>query len=154
MPRSRNTFPIRVGNAVVCENIRQELYGKHSLLGVFSGDVLIDRIDAVLSIAIYIELFAINVGKIDLELIISYDNVDLVKVTSEFDYQDVRNPAIIASPVIQIKLERASIIVVTAKCNGQTKRILEKRVREGGSFTASATAPAPLAEQSPTDDLR
>jgi hypothetical protein len=152
MPRSHKIFPLRVGNAIVCENIRQELHGKHSLIGVFSGDILINTFDVMLQVAVYIEFIADELGKVQVELIVSYDHKDRVKINAEFDYKDVRDPAVIASPSISIPIERGASIIVTATCNGKTKRILEKRIRMPSTFATSSISPAPPAEQSPTDD--
>jgi hypothetical protein len=129
MQAGRNTFSLRFGNAILCENIRQELHGKHSLLGVFSGDVLVPEFGGVLRVAIYLELFAKQLGKIDISLSVSYNGKNIVNVQAEIHYKDLRDPAIIATPVIPVHIERPASIVVDVTCNGNTRRCIDKRVR-------------------------
>jgi hypothetical protein len=42
-------------NVVVCEDIRQEVHGKWSLMGVFSGDIVVPDFPAQIQIAFYVE---------------------------------------------------------------------------------------------------
>jgi hypothetical protein len=45
-------FPINVGNAILCENTRAELGGKYTLIGVYSGDILITELEKVLILSL------------------------------------------------------------------------------------------------------
>src|SRR5271170_3525795 len=122
-------FPIRVGNAIVCEAIRVELGGKHSLLGVFPGDVVVNEFQNFLSISIFIELFAREIGPVHLDAIISYAETDLVQMAADFDFKNLRDPALITTPPFPLPLTGPGIITVRATCRDQKRNLLEKEIR-------------------------
>ena len=154
MPSSDDKFPLRIGNALVCEDVRQELGGKHSLLGVYSGDIIVQEFKDFLKIAVYIELFPIETGQIELEATFSYDGNDILKAKVEYDFKDIRNPGLITSPSFPIPLTKAGAITVNAICRGQSQVLLRKDVRSVGASVifASSTSPSPPAAQLPNAD--
>ena len=141
-PIKRKIFPLRVGNALVCEDVRPELGGKHSLLGVYSGDILVPEFKNFLRATIYIELFALKLGTIRLEVVISYDDKEIIKLIAEFDFRDTRDPALIVSPTFPIPLTGAGLIIVNAICEGQEKRLLSKQIRMRDAMLAAASPSA------------
>lgn len=52
--------PDRFCNIILCEDVRDEIGGKHSLMGVFSGDILIPIFPATIQLATY---FQYEMGK-------------------------------------------------------------------------------------------
>lgn len=63
---SKTVGDLTVVGAIVCEDIRQETGKKLSLLGVFSGDILVRTIPANLRVALYLATEAS--AEVDIEL--------------------------------------------------------------------------------------
>jgi hypothetical protein len=148
---SRKLFPLRIGNAILCEEVRQEMFGKLSLLGVYSGDLLVAAFENYLRVAIYVELFAKEVGEKRAEVSISHLGQVVAKISIEFDFKDLRAPVNVVSSAFPIKLERPGTIVIDVSCEGIEKRALEKEVKLASPETFTvANAPAPLPLLSPT----
>jgi len=42
-------------NVVVCEDVRDEVGNKRSLMGVFSGDITVQQFPAIVQLAVYLE---------------------------------------------------------------------------------------------------
>ena len=147
----QDAFPVRVGNAIVCEDIRVEFGGKHSLLGVYPGDILVPEFTNFLKIAVFIELFAKQIGPVKLDAIISYAGNDIMKVTMEFDFKELRDPALIVSPAFPMPLTGPGSITVTATHREQEKCLMKKEVRASEALRQailSSTVPVPPGVQS------
>jgi hypothetical protein len=48
-------FKRKFRSVIVCEDIREEINGKKSLMGVFSGDIVVQSMPAVIRFAVYVE---------------------------------------------------------------------------------------------------
>jgi hypothetical protein len=56
-----------VGTAILCELIRPEANNKLSILGVFTGDVILARLPSALGLSAYIEMLPHRLGKFEIE---------------------------------------------------------------------------------------
>ena len=68
-------------NVIVCEDVREELGGKRSLMGVFPGDIVVPQFPAKLRVSIYIEYIGDETESGDLSLGFRFlmDDVEVAK---------------------------------------------------------------------------
>lgn len=59
----REIGPFYVLNAILCEDVRLEPTGKHMLIGVFSGNIVVAKMPAKIAIAFYIEAQVLELGE-------------------------------------------------------------------------------------------
>lgn len=53
---------MKFGNVILCEDVREELRKKNTLVGVISGDILVDKFPAVVELAFLIEVHDAKAG--------------------------------------------------------------------------------------------
>jgi hypothetical protein len=146
---TRKKFPLRIGNVILCEDVRQEMLGKHSLLGVISGDILVPVFEDYIKIAVYVELLAVELGEKEAELTIQYLDKMLAKISAKFDFKDLRAPAAIVTPGFPLKLEGPGQIIIDVRCEGKTKRAMVKEIRASAEpFSGASIAPVLPSSQS------
>jgi hypothetical protein len=101
-----------------------------------------------LRVAIYAELFGERLGSGDAEVTVSYIDRPIVKMRTEFKFENFRDPSLFVVAPFSITLDKAGDIKVVAMSGGVTKTLITKRVRVGELMTGSpsigtATMPPP-----------
>jgi hypothetical protein len=129
---------------VLCEDIRVEYGGKHSLLGVYAGDIIVPELKNFLKVALFIELYAKELGEFDLEGKIIYADSDVLGFKLQMKYEDVKSPALLVSPSFPVPLNLEGEILVMGTCKGKTSPLLSKTVRVG-DVPSGLVAPNPTA---------
>lgn len=96
---------IKIENAVFCEDARQEIGGKYTLLGVGGSDLNISEIPAFIRVAIWIYGSASAEGKFEAEMRgLDVDKQPLVKVELKGQIDQSKKCALLLGPMpLQIK---------------------------------------------------
>jgi hypothetical protein len=116
---------------IVCEDIRQEVNGKWSLMGVFSGDIVVQDFPAEIQLAFYIEYLpdSDEVGrmiKFDFKLL--QDDTEMVKGHSESKIESGQTGTIILPRGIA-SFEKESRLRVFISVNEREEiEIVNKRI--------------------------
>jgi hypothetical protein len=122
---------IRVGNAVVCEFIVQGSTGKHTLVNVFGGDILVKELPARISLAFYIEIVPDAGMPKDLKLDLILGTKTLATADAEFQYEPGKI-GVIVLPQAQITVEEETRIRVVASGTGRARTALvDKSICKG-----------------------
>lgn len=89
-----------IRNAIICEDIRKEIGNKLTLVGVYSGDIIVGRFPADLWLAFYAEFLPSQSGKIPLqiEMLMGRHRKPLVRVEGAMIVEDASDVAVIALP--------------------------------------------------------
>jgi hypothetical protein len=67
-------------NVIVCEDVREEIGGKKSLIGVFPGDILVPQFPITLQLALYFEYKPEKIGSsTTLEFRLMQDDTEMAK---------------------------------------------------------------------------
>lgn len=140
--------PFTVNHALLCEDIREEKTGKHTLVGVYSGDVDISGIPGTMAIALYIELQVIIPGKYELSLRLSGPGEHSATLKANLALEKNNKFAILATPRIDLLVDREGILKIEMSMDGQVwTSLLEKKITLNPSL---ANAFQPPHGQSPT----
>lgn len=123
---------IKTGNVMVCEYIAQGSRGKHNLVNVYSGDILVADFPAQFPASFYIELdFDANrPNDLDLELFIGKTSKAKIRVfQGQFESGKI---GVIIVPQLVLKFDNESHIRIVASCDGYNNTtILKKKVSQG-----------------------
>jgi len=129
MPEQRK-FPLVIRNALCAEDVRPEANGKHSLLGVFAGDLLVQELVGAVRMAFYIEATTKVTGIIEANVIVYFDKQPIIKGEAKLDFLNVEDPAVFAIPSFPVMLTKEGELRVDIECNGATRTVLKKMVRK------------------------
>ena len=129
---------VKIINAVLCEDIRHEINNKNSLIGVFSGDVLISELPGKVRFAIYYEASVEMPGKIKSEIRLQY--ADKAAFTAELEH-DVQTKYISsATPPFELVIENEGDFVVSVRFEEQDwKEIIRRRISLDARIATSAS---------------
>jgi hypothetical protein len=119
-------MPLR--NVIVCEDVREELGGKKSLMGVLGGDIVINALPGAIQLAFYIELekSPSEGGHISFRISIDETEVAAAEVTIVPDPSKV---ALIVLPKGLVQFEKECDLIVRVSVNKEPEReMVRKRV--------------------------
>ena len=151
---------IRVGNltfknAILCEEVRQEKNNKFILLGVFSGDILVEEIPANLGLSFYLEAIIAKPGPTNLWLKMSGPSEeDEALIEARMEAASAGTAATIALPRMDVLMRGEGVFRLSASQDEKDwVTLIEKKVSQrDGLWSLSPIERLPLFEQSPSDD--
>ena len=116
---------------VLCEDIRDELGNKKSLMGVIAGDIIVAELPAVIQLALFSLYQRPNLESAQIDLTLLQDEEEIAKAR-------VAIPAggtYIASAIIPkslLRFERECVFSIKAKfADGPETKIAEKKIIKG-----------------------
>lgn len=134
---------LRFGNAILCEHVAPGERNKHTLINVYSGDVLVDSIPAKLLFGIYLEHIP-DSARPDLTFEIKIDDNIIAKMSVNSKDAEPGSPTAIIVPVFQINIDRDTILQVLASAPGYASRVvIKKRIFKGHLPSPSISSPPP-----------
>jgi hypothetical protein len=107
----------KLGNVIVCEHIVQGLNNKHTLINIYSGDILLQEFPANLLLGFYTEFLPSDSGNASLELSISLGKKEVIRGEAEVKFEKGK-PALLVLPATPFKIENACKMRVMVAVNG------------------------------------
>lgn len=106
-------LPFTIKNVIVCEDIREELRGKHSLIGVYSGDeIQISQIPGNIAISCFIEVKVNISGAYDMNLRLRGPGKHSALLKARLNFHEVGKLAVIPTPRLDIRVDREGIFKI------------------------------------------
>ena len=136
---SENAPQFRVNYCLVCDDVRREESGKDILVGVYSGELLLDSLPATLLISLFIEIAPGKTGIQKLRLRTLFDEACVYDATATLNVTDV-TPFSFGTPKMQIPCAREGEIVFQAAFGEDEEWSTIQRKRVVLQPTADATA--------------
>ena len=124
------TFPLVIGNAIFAEDIRSESNGKFSILGVYSGDILVQEMTGFLRGAVYLELTSRKLGRMGVKVDAYLDKDLIFSADGLLDVKNNHDPAVFHVPTFPIALVGPGDISIYVTCEGVRRRALVKSVKK------------------------
>jgi hypothetical protein len=119
----------KITSAIICEQCRQELSNKWSLLGVFSGDILIKEFPSTFPISAFLMFDGLPLPTGNLTIRLSYPGG---QVEFAGDYEGADAMGSIALPTGSLTVDEAGDLIVEAKLNdGPWMEATRRRVKIG-----------------------
>jgi hypothetical protein len=119
-------------NVILCDDIREEIGNKKSLMGIFGGDVLVPRFPAQLRLAIFFQYLPEpnESGPTLIAFRLLQDEEEIAQGRIEATVQDSQ-PAGFVLPKAMIGFEKETALRMLASVNGGTEEeILNKKIRQ------------------------
>lgn len=142
------------GNAILCEDVRQEKSNKYILIGVYAGDILTESLPADLPLCIYIDGRIRTGGQHTLFLRLSGpgEGSGVIGVTLS---SEEGGTVAVATPRIDVHMEHFGTFRVEVSDDRETwVTLIEKQVsQESNLWTLSPIGKPPPSEQSRPDAL-
>jgi hypothetical protein len=121
-------FPV----VLLCDDIRKEVGNKRTIVGAFSGDVLIETFPAVIPLAIYLVYRTHSSDEIAMEFEYMLDERPLVKIAATLrKHGGSSEDAVVDLPKLFLTFENPGNFVVNVSVNGKRHRILSKKIMQG-----------------------
>lgn len=140
---------LRVGNAMLCEHVVPGANNKHSIINLYSGDVIIwSSLPTAIMFGLYVEFLDDLPGILDVEM--RLDGKMFASFKAEFPVAS-GTPYILTLPLFQLGVDRDLTFDVIAKAEGfAATKVISKRITQGqGPTPISATGSWQPSEQSP-----
>lgn len=119
---------LKIGNAVLCEHAVIGPNNKHTLVNVYSGDIIVRTLPATLSFGLYIEVLSSNnPEKLSVEVCISRKPA-LIAETAIPD----KGMGIILIPIFALNIPKnVNLEIFAVTEGGKRQLILKKRIYQG-----------------------
>lgn len=122
----------KIRNALICDDVRQEVNGKHFLIGVYSGDILVPEFPAALALSAYLEIDAPTVGEQELHIRFCGPDGPLSGIRGAIEVQDTRHALALPTPRLPVALDRECEIAVEVSFDDKRwTTAVRKQVRLG-----------------------
>lgn len=141
MTKSGLPFDIQV--AIVCEDIREEKRGKHTLVGVYSGDeIQLAQIPGNIAIACFIEAVVLEPGPFELTMRLSGPGEHQALLKAMLDLPSTEGTAIIATPRIDLLVDTEGVfqIDIGSDERGWTN-VVTRKIRLNSGLLANVQQP-------------
>jgi hypothetical protein len=145
-------LPFEIEQCIACEDIREELHKKHSLIGVYSGDtILMSQIPGNIAIACFIQIAIKETGKHDLTLRLSGPGDHEATLKARLVFDEAPGHAVIATPRIDLTVDSEGIFKFDISADNENwVNLVTRKIALNPEL---ASAPLPPSELSPPDAL-
>ncbi|MPZ39850.1 MAG: hypothetical protein GEU95_17680 [Rhizobiales bacterium] len=124
-----------IRNVIICDDIRDEVGNKQSLMGIFGGDdIIVAAFPAAIHLAVFMQYFPApseEDGRLTLQIELSQDESLMARGTLDIDVKR-SEPATIVMPRALATFKQESLFKVEVSLDGGPKQqIAQKRVKLG-----------------------
>jgi len=123
----------RFRNVLLCEDVRDELRRKHSLIGVYSGDIVVAELPAFVQLAAYI-LYEPDKGfkgDIRFKVQVFLDDTKIIEGELSGTIADAETHAVFVLPKGMLQIPQPSIYRIIIVMDDQEVEILSKKILIG-----------------------
>lgn len=119
---------LKPGNVILCDHAIIGQGNKHSLIGVFSGDLLIESFPANLSFGLFVELLDTGPSLPAVTISLQLGDKAFGRLTANFGGTlEEGAPGVVVIPLVTIGVDQPTTLEVTAKAEGYATTILLKK---------------------------
>lgn len=123
---------LKFGNAILCEYVAKGFGNKHTLVNVFSGDVVVQEMPAKLQFGLYFEYFPDDEIPHEISIIFRIHNSLLFQAQITFPDLKRGSPAAVAIQSFDIQFDRDVTFSIEAQRHGYRKtKVLSKKIFKG-----------------------
>lgn len=122
---------IQIGNALLAEYVGQGNRNKHTLVNVYSGDIIVKEIPAELAFGLYIEMLrpALDSVPEEFDLTLNFDSKTVFKATARMSFKDDSKTAVFMIPMFQLPVPNDGQLEVVIVAKGfQKATVISKRI--------------------------
>lgn len=123
---------MKVRYAALCETVLQDIQQRWSLIGIYTGEVIVPHFPAKVRCAIYIEFSEPVSGPLNLEIILGGRR--LANIAAEISHKpedDAGATAVLGIPGLELGLDRPAELKVSWIDGKSKKTVLKKAIVQG-----------------------
>lgn len=121
---------IRVANAILCDDIRQEISNKLILIGVYTHDILVPAFPTTINLALVAETWFDSVGEKKLSVRYLVDGSERGGMTATLRIMEPAEPFILTLPPIPVQIFQPGKLDVQATVDdGRPVPIISRQLR-------------------------
>jgi len=128
---SRNPPLPTVVFAVLCEDVREEVNRKHSLMGVYSGNILVPQFPAHLRLALYADLNLPGRGEYALSLRANYDGKEQFNLKAQIKSEKLGSSALVLPSFVLKVPDEGDFVLDYSFDGGEWQQLMKKHVSVG-----------------------
>ena len=116
-------------NVVLCDDIREELGGKKSLMGIFPGDIFVQEMPAAIQVSMYAEYVPNDTTKnTSIILRLYVDEAEIAKAQIDAPANSL-SPLVLVLPKGVVTFDKSGEFRITAAVNdGEPQEIIRKQI--------------------------
>ncbi|HET9244674.1 MAG TPA: hypothetical protein VFO15_02615 [Xanthobacteraceae bacterium] len=120
-------------NVILCEDIRDEVGAKRSLMGVFGGDIVVQSLPAQIQIAAYIEYIpdVSNGERVTFDIRMMRDDTEMMKAHAVAPMEHGKPATLILPRGLATFEKNCTLRLLIAVNGGAEIEILSKRIQQG-----------------------
>jgi hypothetical protein len=142
---------LKVGNVVLCEHAVPGAGNKHTLVGVYAGDILMDTMPGPIAMGLFLEILP-ETAPPTLTVTFQLNRVPVGKVVATYENRTVDGPSLVIVPLLQVRIEADSVFEVVLEAEGYARHVaLTKKISlnpASGVNPSLLTALQPASERS------
>lgn len=125
----------RFKNVIVCEDVREELGGKRSLMGVFPGDIVAPEFPAKLQLSIYIEYAGDETesGALNIDFRLLMNDTEIAKGTGMIPLLPHHIGLLIVPKGVVTTPNPATFRILVSRNGGPEEELVSKKILQGGA---------------------
>jgi hypothetical protein len=129
-------------NVIVCEDIRDEMNGKKSLMGVFSGDIVVPSMPAVVRLAVYVEYEpdANDGNQVDFDFRLMQNATEMFRAHGSAPVQSGQSVVVALPPGLATFSNDTRFQVLASINKGEEIELVSKKIFQGSIATLTSAA--------------
>lgn len=127
-------------NALVCDDVRIENNGKHIIIGVYTGDIIVSGFPFFLTPCFWVSLPATPPGQYTVSIRYSYDGKIIDTFKAQFDVKNTGGVAF-ATPKVILQGESAADFVVEVSTDAKSWREIQRKKVLMGTVPSNFSVP-------------
>lgn len=142
---------LKFKNSIICDYASVAQGKKHTLVNVYSGDIILSRIPSKIRLAFYSEFIFQEKGEIELTFEFFQGKKSFAKANAKLSGGAVGQVGVILVNSFEVEVKRDGFLKIVAWREGYEKTTLLNKKIYGRTNPGHPTASQPPSEQSPPD---
>lgn len=124
---------LRFGNCLLADNVYVDRdTNKVVVAGMYSGDIRMGALPSSINVSFYLECWIADSAEHEVDVKILLNGDQLGGVVIKIRSADPETPAVLASPVIHMSIQKEGALELRATADGgKSKRLLFKKIQHG-----------------------
>jgi hypothetical protein len=130
-------------NAILCDDVRDEIGNKKSLMGIIVGDILVTSFPATIQMAVFAEYLPTEEEtEVTIGFGIFQDETEIGRVQVRGEIKNKKSPLMVVLPKGFITFDKAATLRATVTANETQEEIITKKVFLNPALSSASSQPA------------
>lgn len=122
---------LKITNALLCEHAVAGANNKHTLINVYSGDIVVATLPATLTFGLYVDI-SVETSPAEMTIDMKMDGRVFATIGATFPKPSTSQGSTLVIPLIQAGIDKDLVFEVVAKAEGYSPTtLIKKRIYKG-----------------------